>query len=100
MATGCEVALADLREGPVGLPATYFFEPNPKPVWPKRRYIFFHEEKQLDRLEVGLHLEVIRKKGKLHDLVTDNKRQDKMLFAAKRSDYFYASKAKRTFHAG
>ena len=36
---------------------------------------------------------VIREKGKVHDLSTD-----KMLFALKRNDCFYARKAKRAFY--
>ena len=38
---------------------------------------------------------VIREKGKLYDLYTD-----KMLFAVKWSNYFYARKANRTLYGG
>ena len=55
-----------------------------------------HAQRRLTRcfFESGRH-KVIQKKGKLH-----NSLSDKMLFAVKQSDCFYAGKATRTFFSG
>lgn len=44
---------------------------------------------------VSQRYKVIREKEKVHDLTAD-----KMVFAVKRSDYFYPRKAKRTPYVG